>query len=61
MDVVMAKLSPPQRSAFIQRYFQVAQGVEQVAADMKADLSPEHRAGLAGILQQVAVLLTENE
>ncbi|MET9436966.1 ParB N-terminal domain-containing protein [Streptomyces sp. NPDC006551] len=61
MDVVFTKLSPPQRGAFIQRYFQLSQGVEQVAADMKADLSPEHRAALAGILQQVSALLTENE
>ncbi|MFF8279975.1 ParB/RepB/Spo0J family partition protein [Streptomyces lateritius] len=61
MDVVFPKLSSAQRGAFIQRYFHLSEGVEQVATDMGASLNAEHRADLAGILQQVAILLTKGK
>ncbi|MEU0853567.1 ParB/RepB/Spo0J family partition protein [Streptomyces flaveolus] len=54
MDAAFVRLDPAQRSAFILGYFRRSQGVEAVIADMRGDLTPQARASLAGILQQVA-------
>ncbi|MFD5513972.1 ParB/RepB/Spo0J family partition protein [Streptomyces sp. NPDC127051] len=54
MDAVYSKLTAPQRSDFILRYFQVSTGVEGVIEDMRGTLASEARIQLAAILQQVA-------
>ncbi|KQZ17696.1 hypothetical protein ASD51_31445 [Streptomyces sp. Root55] len=57
MDTAFARLSTAQRSAFILRYFQISRGVDDVVADMQGELTPEDRAALAAILEQVATQL----
>ncbi|MFJ8621044.1 ParB/RepB/Spo0J family partition protein [Streptomyces clavifer] len=57
MDTAFARLSTAQRSAFILRYFQISRGVDDVVADMQGELTPENRAALATILEQVATQL----
>ncbi|MFE3939562.1 ParB/RepB/Spo0J family partition protein, partial [Streptomyces goshikiensis] len=55
MDAVYSKLTAPQRSNFILRYFQVSSGVEAVIEDMRgSSLTSEARIQLAAILQQVS-------
>ncbi|GAA1545797.1 hypothetical protein GCM10009730_63590 [Streptomyces albidochromogenes] len=54
MDAVYWKLTAPQRSDFILRYFQVSTGVEAVIEDMRGTLTSEARIQLAAILQQVS-------
>ncbi|MEU4955236.1 ParB/RepB/Spo0J family partition protein [Streptomyces lavendulae] len=54
MDAVYSKLTAPQRSDFILRYFQVSTGVEAVIGDMRGTLTSEARIQLAAILQQVS-------
>ncbi|MFI8515425.1 ParB/RepB/Spo0J family partition protein [Streptomyces sp. NPDC085460] len=54
MDMSFERLDPVQRSEFILRYFRRSTGVEAVITDMRGDLSPQARASLAAILQQVA-------
>lgn len=61
MDVAFAQLDDHQRSLFIQRYFHLSRGVEQVAADMKRDLLSQDSLALATILQQVSVLMLKDE
>ncbi|WP_455433145.1 ParB/RepB/Spo0J family partition protein [Streptomyces kanasensis] len=57
MDTAFARLDAVQRSFFIQRYFQITTGVEEVAAHMGYGLRPTDRAELATALRQVADLL----
>ncbi|UUY52463.1 ParB/RepB/Spo0J family partition protein (plasmid) [Streptomyces yangpuensis] len=57
MDFVRQYLDAEQRSAMLQRYFQVTSGVEEVAEDLGRGLPPEHRRDLALIVRQVSVLL----
>nr|WP_237691328.1 ParB/RepB/Spo0J family partition protein [Streptomyces sp. SID7834] len=57
MDTVFTRLNAAQRSAFILRYFEISRGVDDVVADMHGDLTPENRAALAAILEQVATQL----
>ncbi|WP_329043516.1 ParB/RepB/Spo0J family partition protein (plasmid) [Streptomyces sp. NBC_00178] len=57
MDTAFARLNAAQRSAFILRYFQISRGVDDVAVDMQGELTPENRAALAEILEQVATRL----
>lgn len=57
MDTAFGRLSAPQRSAFILRYFQISRGVDDVVADMQGVLTAEDRVALAAILEQVATQL----
>ncbi len=59
MDTVFTRLDATQRSAFILRYFQISRGVDDVATDMHGELTPENRAALAAILEQVATQLRQ--
>ncbi|MEV7641376.1 ParB/RepB/Spo0J family partition protein [Streptomyces rubiginosohelvolus] len=61
MDTVFARLDATQRSAFILRYFQISRGVDDVATDMYGELTPENRAALAAILEQVAIQLRQED
>ncbi|MHC0433512.1 ParB/RepB/Spo0J family partition protein [Streptomyces sp. O3] len=61
MDLAFGQLDARQRGSFIQRYFQITSGVDEVAADMASGLLPAHRADLAAILGRVSELLTEQE
>ncbi|MFI2031922.1 ParB/RepB/Spo0J family partition protein [Streptomyces buecherae] len=54
MDMAFERLDAPQRSAFILRYFQRSNGVEDLVADMRGNAASEARASLAGVLQRVA-------
>ncbi|MGI5359996.1 ParB/RepB/Spo0J family partition protein [Streptomyces sp. CA-252508] len=54
MDYARAYLPADERSAMLQRYFQVASGVEEVAEDLGRGLLPGHRQDLADILRQIA-------
>jgi ParB family chromosome partitioning protein len=57
MDYARGHLNAEERSAMLQRYFQVASGVEEVAEDLGRGLRPEHRRDLSAILRRVADLL----
>ncbi|WP_093804258.1 ParB/RepB/Spo0J family partition protein [Streptomyces sp. Wb2n-11] len=57
MEYVRDHLNTEERSAMLQRYFQVASGVEEVAEDLRRGLLPEHRRDLATILHRIADLL----
>ncbi|GGQ33743.1 ParB/RepB/Spo0J family partition protein [Streptomyces roseolilacinus] len=57
MDLAYTQLDPAQRSSFIQRYFQITSGVEEVATHLGHGLLPADRAELAAVLRQVADLL----
>ncbi|MFJ5879130.1 ParB/RepB/Spo0J family partition protein [Streptomyces sp. NPDC093088] len=59
MDAAFAHLDPAQRSAFILRYFRRSRGVEAVIADMRGDLTPQDRASLADILEEVTAGLRD--
>ncbi|MGI5485135.1 ParB/RepB/Spo0J family partition protein [Streptomyces lavendofoliae] len=54
MDHAREHLTAEERSAMLQRYFQVASGVEEVADDLGRGLLPGHRRDLAAILRQIA-------
>lgn len=56
-DKILVQLTPEQRSAFLHRYFHISSGVEQVAADMKGNLSPEDVEALADVLSEVSALM----
>ncbi|MER7111904.1 ParB/RepB/Spo0J family partition protein [Streptomyces sp. NPDC000229] len=58
MDYARGHLNAEERSAMLQRYFQVTSGVDEVAEDLRRGLLPEHRRDLAVILRQVADRLT---
>ncbi|MFB7428764.1 ParB/RepB/Spo0J family partition protein [Streptomyces hydrogenans] len=60
MDMAFGRLDAAQRSAFILRYFRRISGLEAVITDMRGDLSPQDRASLAEILQQVATGLEQD-
>ncbi|MFE3121818.1 ParB/RepB/Spo0J family partition protein [Streptomyces hydrogenans] len=60
MDMAFARLDAAQRSAFILHYFRRISGLEAVITDMRGDLSPQDRASLAAILQQVATGLEQD-
>ncbi|MFF8569206.1 ParB/RepB/Spo0J family partition protein [Streptomyces albidoflavus] len=59
MDYARSQLDPAQRSAMLQRYFQVASCVEEVAEDLRRDLAPKDRQDLAVIIRRIADLLGE--
>ncbi|MFC7980196.1 ParB/RepB/Spo0J family partition protein [Streptomyces cinereoruber] len=59
MDAAFAHLDPAQRSAFILRYFRRSRGVEAVITDMRGDLTPQDRASLADILEEVTAGLRD--
>ncbi|MFF8415049.1 ParB/RepB/Spo0J family partition protein [Streptomyces omiyaensis] len=60
MDMAFDRLDAAQRSAFVLHYFRRISGLEAVITDMRGDLSPQDRASLAGILQQVATGLEQD-
>ncbi|CAL9628629.1 ParB/RepB/Spo0J family partition protein [Streptomyces sp. enrichment culture] len=60
MDATFAQLDSAQRSAFIQRYFQITSGVEEVAYHLGHGLHHTHRVELASALRRIAdILATE--
>ncbi|MFJ2900608.1 ParB/RepB/Spo0J family partition protein [Streptomyces sp. NPDC087218] len=60
MEAAFQRLDSAQRSAFILHYFKVSHGVDDVVRDMRGTLTPQDRASLAAILQQVANGLLED-
>ncbi|WP_219852890.1 ParB/RepB/Spo0J family partition protein [Streptomyces solincola] len=57
MDYARQQLDPAQRSAMLQRYFQVASGVEEVAEDLSRGLAPQDLRELAVIVRKISELL----
>ncbi|MFD7966659.1 ParB/RepB/Spo0J family partition protein [Streptomyces zaomyceticus] len=57
MDFARENLDADQRSAMLQRYFQLAAGVEEVAQDLGCGLVPKDRHDLALILRTISDIL----
>ncbi|WP_328947350.1 ParB/RepB/Spo0J family partition protein (plasmid) [Streptomyces sp. NBC_00250] len=57
MDFARENLDADQRSAMLQRYFQLAAGVEEVAQDLGRGLLPKDRHDLALIIRNISNVL----
>ncbi|MGW7433287.1 ParB/RepB/Spo0J family partition protein [Streptomyces sp. NPDC054861] len=57
MDFARQSLTPEQRSAMLQRYFQLASGVDEVAEDLSRGLLPKDRHELALIIRRISDVL----